>query len=322
VAQAAALKDAAELVKNEFEDARSQLQEGEQRILVASGTVDQLAELIPPELWEQLPADPEGDFAYGDWELHVADGAFELYRIIRVSIPFQFHLAPNEWWQAWVGVNTAEAEHEGLQNVLYQFYDQLENPQTLEAQVDQAVSNMAQADSQVLLAQAQLEGLRAGASPEEIGALRARVDQAKTAVEALESQREMHRLQAPFEGTIIEIPIRQGEVASAGTTLITIADLNRLTLIVYVPENRVGQIAVGMPVSVSADSFPGRRFDGIVGSIADQAEFTPRNVATQEERVNLVFAVQIKLSNFDGLLKPGMPATARFEANVGEDNDW
>jgi HlyD family secretion protein len=132
----------------------------------------------------------------------------------------------------------------------------------------------------------------------------------------------MHRLQAPFEGTIIEIPIRQGEVAAAGTTLITIADLNRLTLIVYVPENRVGQIAVGMPVSVSADSFPGRRFDGIVGSIADQAEFTPRNVATQEERVNLVFAVQIKLSNLDGLLKPGMPATARFEANVGEDNDW
>jgi multidrug efflux pump subunit AcrA (membrane-fusion protein) len=317
VAEATALKDAAELVKDSFEDTRSRIHEGQQQILVASGTVDELADMIPPELWAQLPPDFTGGFTYGNWHLHVADGYFELYQTITVSIPFAFQLAPNQWWQAWVGVNAAAAQREGLQNSLYQLYRQLEHPQLLEAQVDQGLSNLAQAESQVALAQAQLDGLRAGATPEEIGALQARVDQAKTAVEALETQREMKRLVAPLGGTVLTIPISEGEVAARGTTLLTLGDLERPNLVVYVPENRVGEITLGMLVAVTTDSFPQQVFQGTVSSIADQAEFTPRNVATKEERVNLVFAVKIELQQVDGMLKPGMPATARFSDNKG-----
>jgi multidrug efflux pump subunit AcrA (membrane-fusion protein) len=317
VAEATALKDAAELVKDSFEDAQSQIHEGEQRILVASGPVDKLGELIPSELQEQLPPDLAGDFSYGNWYLHVADGYFELYQTVTISIPFAFHLAPNEWWQAWVGVNAAAAEQQGLQNSLYQLYRQLEHPQLLEAQVDEALSNLAQAEAQAAIADAQLEGLRAGPTAQEIGALQARVDQAKTAVEALKAQRELQRLAAPLDGTVLAIPISQGEIASQGATLITITDLEQLGLVVYVPENRIGGIALGMPVVVTADAFAQQPFEGTVSTIADQAEFTPRNVATKEERVNLVFAVKIDLQDPDRVLKPGMPATARFADTRG-----
>ena len=78
------------------------------------------------------------------------------------------------------------------------------------------------------------------------------------------------------------------------------------------PETRVGQVTLGQMVRVTVDSFPGRAFEGTVVHIADSAEFTPRNVATKEERVNLVFGVEIDLENEDGALKPGMPADAQF----------
>jgi HlyD family secretion protein len=95
-------------------------------------------------------------------------------------------------------------------------------------------------------------------------------------------------------------------------TVLTLADLSRVTLAVYVPENRVGQVQIGQTVRVTVDSFPGRAFEGQVIRIGSQAEFTPRNVATAEERLNTFYAVEIRLSNPDGLLKPGMPADATF----------
>ena len=101
-------------------------------------------------------------------------------------------------------------------------------------------------------------------------------------------------------------------MAAQGATLLTIADIEEVVLKVYVPETRIGQVKLEQPVQITVDSFPGRTFEGHVSYISDQAEFTPRNVATQEERVNLVFAVEIRIANEDGDLKPGMPADAVF----------
>ena len=83
-------------------------------------------------------------------------------------------------------------------------------------------------------------------------------------------------------------------------------------LTVYVPEDRYGQIALGQTYPVTVDSFPGQAFDGKVTHIADQAEFTPRNVETVEGRKNTVFAIRLTLSNPDMALKPGMPADVNF----------
>jgi membrane fusion protein YbhG len=83
---------------------------------------------------------------------------------------------------------------------------------------------------------------------------------------------------------------------------------------VYVPEDRLGEVRIDQPVLVAVDSFPGRQFQGTLVSIADQAEFTPRNIQTQEERVAMVFAVEIEIPNPDHVLKPGVPADATLVA--------
>jgi multidrug resistance efflux pump len=93
----------------------------------------------------------------------------------------------------------------------------------------------------------------------------------------------------------------------------SIANLDEVTLVVYIPENRIGQVQLGQEVEVQVDSFPDRVFVGHVASIAGEAEFTPRNVQTQEERVNLVFAVKVRIPNPNHALKPGMPADATMQ---------
>jgi multidrug efflux pump subunit AcrA (membrane-fusion protein) len=92
--------------------------------------------------------------------------------------------------------------------------------------------------------------------------------------------------------------------------LLTLADLDRVTLTVYVPESDLGQVQLGQPVSVTVDAYPERVFPGTAVFVASEAEFTPKNIQTREERVNMVFAVKVKLPNGDHALKPGMPADA------------
>jgi multidrug resistance efflux pump len=97
-----------------------------------------------------------------------------------------------------------------------------------------------------------------------------------------------------------------------GATALVLADLNQLTLTVYVPEPRLGEVHVGQSVEVTVDSWPGRIFPGEVTHIADRAEYTPRNVATQEGRMLTYYATEIRMRDTEGDLKPGMPADAVF----------
>ncbi len=115
---------------------------------------------------------------------------------------------------------------------------------------------------------------------------------------------------APSKGTVLDLPYNVGELVNAGSIVATVADLDKVTLVVYVPEDKIGRISLDQEVDVSTDSFPNRTFTGKITKISDQAEFTPANIQTKEQRVNLVFAVTISLSNGDHYLKPGMPADA------------
>jgi len=226
--------------------------------------------------------------------------------------PLDFHLIPNAYWQAWVGVNAAGAQYDGTGASLAHLYAQRAHPQEMEAKADEALSALAQVKAQVAAAQAQVAGLQAGATEEQIAALEARVAQAQSARDALMTQRDMMEVESPLDGTVVDIVAHPGEVAAPGALLITVADLNKVFLVVYAPETRIGQVWLDQRVQVTVDSFPDRVFEGRVNYIADSAEFTPRNVATKEERVNLVFAVKILIANDDGALKPGMPADAVF----------
>lgn len=117
-------------------------------------------------------------------------------------------------------------------------------------------------------------------------------------------------LKSPIAGTIMSRPFEVGEIVTAGATLFTVADLSKVTLVVYVPEDQLGKIKIGKSADVSVDSFPNKTFKGTIKKISDQAEFTPANVQTKEQRVNLVFATTITIDNADKELKPGMPADA------------
>jgi HlyD family secretion protein len=123
-------------------------------------------------------------------------------------------------------------------------------------------------------------------------------------------------LTAPRDGVITERPASPGELAAPGAALMNLGDLDHVTLTVFIPETQIGRVGVGQAAHVAVDAYPGETFEGTVTFIALEAEFTPKNVQTEEERVNLVFAVKISLDNPDHRLKPGMPADAQIISDL------
>ncbi len=138
-----------------------------------------------------------------------------------------------------------------------------------------------------------------------------RSDQVLVEVSAAGRGKEM--IHSPIDGVVLVRSYEPGEIAAPGAPLVTVADLDDLTLTVYVTEDRYGQLALGQQVPVTVDSFPGEEFSATITQIADQAEFTPRNVQTTDSRKTTVFAVKLALPPVGGKLKPGMPADVHFE---------
>jgi HlyD family secretion protein len=113
---------------------------------------------------------------------------------------------------------------------------------------------------------------------------------------------------APENGTIVSRPTEVGDVVSPGSPIFQVVDMTRLYVKVYVPEPDIAKLRLGDAAEVFVDAFPGRGFAARISKIYDQAEFTPKNVETADERVKLVFGIELALRNTDGVLKPGMPA--------------
>ena len=127
-------------------------------------------------------------------------------------------------------------------------------------------------------------------------------------------------VRAPTTGTVLVRTIERGEWVQPGTPLFSMVDLNQLYLKIYVPEPDIGKVVHDQPARVHVDAFPDRFFPARVSKIASEAEFTPKNVETREERVKLVFAVELALDdNPGGVLKPGMPADAVVRLEDGPD---
>ncbi|MFQ5813474.1 MAG: HlyD family secretion protein, partial [Anaerolineae bacterium] len=154
--------------------------------------------------------------------------------------------------------------------------------------------------------------LRSGTRSEQIEAAKAQVDAAQAQVDALDIQLEKTTITTPWDGVVLNRSVEPGEAVMAGATLLEIGRLDRLELTVYLPEDRFGHITPGQQAIVRVDAYPGRVFTGTVLRMADEAEFTPTNIQTKDDRVRLVYAVVIGLDNPDLALKPGMIADAEF----------
>jgi HlyD family secretion protein len=123
---------------------------------------------------------------------------------------------------------------------------------------------------------------------------------------------------APIDGTVLEKNLEAGETAFPGSVILTMADLTRPWMKVYVSEERLGLIKLGQKARVTVDTFPGKNFEGRVISIANKAEFTPKTIQTRDERVKLMYAVKIEMDNAAMELKPGMPADAVILAGTDD----
>ncbi|MBE9474627.1 MAG: efflux RND transporter periplasmic adaptor subunit [Chloroflexi bacterium] len=139
------------------------------------------------------------------------------------------------------------------------------------------------------------------------------VDQAQAALNLIDLQIEKLKVPSAVAGIVMTRNIEPGEIIQPGMAAFTIGQLDQLTVKVYVPENLYGQISLGDQSSVSVDSFPGQVFNATVIRIADRAEYTPRNVQTQEDRQTTVFEIELSVEDPQGQLKPGMPADVSFQ---------
>ena len=138
------------------------------------------------------------------------------------------------------------------------------------------------------------------------------VAQAEANLALLDTQISKLTITAPMDGVVLTRNVEVGEFVQPGATSFVLGQLSNLTITVYVPEDRFGQIKIGQAATVSVDSFPGVTFTATVIQIADKAEFTPRNVQTAEGRSSTVYAIKLSVDNPDGQLKIGMPADVVF----------
>ncbi len=171
--------------------------------------------------------------------------------------------------------------------------------------------------NQVEAAQAEVKATRdrlalieAGPRPGQVETARAQVAQAEAALVQARARLADTRIESPIDGVVLRKNLEPGATATPGTPVLTLVDPQTLWLRGYIPEVELGRVRIGQSARVSVDAFPRETFEGRVTEIASEAEFTPRNVQTQKERVNLVFRVKVTIVNPDDRLKPGMPADA------------
>jgi HlyD family secretion protein len=217
---------------------------------------------------------------------------------------------------AQANLDATEAELAGAQRQLELLIALQNKPLALIAKANAAKMAYQQAGAAEKMAEAKLAGVKAGPRPEEVAIAQAKVQQAEAALARLQVQLDQMTLTAPRDGVVTERPANPGELATPGATLMNLGDLDRLTLTVFIPETQIARVRVGQSAHVTVDAYSKETFEGTVTFISTQAEFTPKNVQTKEERVNLVFAVKISLDNPDHWLKPGMPADAEIISDL------
>ena len=149
-------------------------------------------------------------------------------------------------------------------------------------------------------------------SGEDIKMAEHRVEQARATLSTSEERYKDTVIFASITGVILRKNIELGETVGQGIPVYTIGDLENPWIKVYVKEDKLGLVKLGQKAKITVDSYKGKAYEGIVTYISSEAEFTPKTVQTQEERVKLVFGIKVRVKNMNDELKPGMPADVRI----------
>jgi HlyD family secretion protein len=151
-----------------------------------------------------------------------------------------------------------------------------------------------------------------GSRKEEIAIARANLNQASANLGLSQVNLDYTILRAPSAGVITVRQAELGEVVAPGSPVVTLADLDHIWLRAYIAETDLGRIHWGQEATVTTDTYPGKQYNGRISFISSNAEFTPKSVQTNKERVTLVYRIKIDIDNLNHELKPGMPADAHI----------
>ncbi len=154
--------------------------------------------------------------------------------------------------------------------------------------------------------------VKEGPRKEDIEDARAQVEQAKANLRLIETQLDYTVLRSPISGIVLVKSAEEGEVVNPGTSILTLAEIEKVWLKAYVSETDLGRVKWGQEVRVTTDLNPKKEYIGRISFISSSAEFTPKQIQTEKERVTLVYRVKIDIPNPDRELKPGMPADGRI----------
>jgi HlyD family secretion protein len=211
--------------------------------------------------------------------------------------------------------DAARARFEATQAALKEARERLRLVETgpREEVIEAQASQVERARAGVRIAEA--SSLEVERRRQEVAARRADVQRAQAHVDYIDTQLNDTIATSPVSGTVLVEAADPGEVIAAGTTVVTVGDLERPWLRGYVSERDLGRVRIAMPVKVSTDAYPGKVYNGRLTWISSEAEFTPKQIQTSEERLKLVYRIKVEVENPNGELKANMPADAELLLN-------
>jgi multidrug resistance efflux pump len=201
----------------------------------------------------------------------------------------------------------AVAEEKLARQTLERMRKSFERNAASQDELDEAQDRLSAAQATLVVRQQELDQLTEGTRKEDLAQAKAAVDAADATLRALDAQIAETNVSAPVEGIVEAVELQPGDLVAANAPVLSIMDTSRLWVRAYLPENRMN-VKVGQVVRVRVDSFPERTFKGHISFVARQAEFTPGNVQTPEERSKQVFRIKVDLDEGLDVLRPGMNA--------------
>jgi HlyD family secretion protein len=206
------------------------------------------------------------------------------------------------------------ALHEGSLAALRQAEERLalirEGPR--EEEIQSARAQVERAEASLKLTEAGRLEIRR--KRQELKTRGAEIERARAQVSVIDARLDDAVVASPISGIVLVKSAELGEVLAPGTTIATIGDLNHPWLRAYIGEQDLGRVKIGSEVRVTTDSYPEKIYQGRVSFISSEAEFTPKQIQTTEERVKLVYRIKIELENPDHELKLNMPADIQKSA--------
>lgn len=260
----------------------------------------------PGEVLAQLDRVPfDNDFAAAKADVAVAQAQLNKlthgYRVEEIA-------------QARAAVRQQEASLTNARVTARRLQELFVNKLVTHQQVDDADARVRESEAQLASAQEQLKLVTRGSRVEDIEAQKSTLQAAEARLAVANTALNDTTLHAPSHGVVSVRSREAGAIVQAGQTVYTVALTDPIWIRAYVPQPRLGRIKPGMRVTIEVDSMPGKQYEGSVGFIAPDAEFTPKNVQTEQVRDDLVYRIRVIAQDPDGVLRQGMPVTVQVPA--------